>query len=207
VPDLDGAPIAEIGIGLSTAQPTSGSVYLDYLTWEGEPSVIFKKPQAGGTLWRRAWVDGTDQTEMRWHDTYRIVQNAGTGLLIQGTREWKNYRVSADVTPHMARAAGICIRVQGMRRYYGLLLSNGGTVSLVKELDGTHVLASKPYAWNFGQTYQLELEAKGNHLQGWINDQLIFDLEDTDRPFQSGAVALICSEGRTATQSVNVKPA
>ncbi len=126
IPDLDSAPVAEIGFGLSSAQKTTGSVYIDYLTWDGEPNVTLRKPKNGGELWRRAWVDGTDQTEMRWHDTYRIVQNAGTGLLIQGTRDWKNYRVSADVTPHMVRAAGVCVRVQGMRRYYGLLLSNDG---------------------------------------------------------------------------------
>ncbi len=207
VPDLDGAPIAEIGIGVSKSQLASGSVYLDTLTWDGEPRVTFKKPQAGGNLWRRAWVDGTDQTEMRWHDTYRVVQNAGTGLLIQGTRDWKNYRVSADVTPHMVRAAGICIRVQGMRRYYGLLLSSDSTAKLVKALDGDHTLAAKSFPWKLGQTYQLELEAKGNRLQAWIDGQLIFDVEDTDRPLESGAAALICTEGRTATQSVSVKPA
>ncbi len=80
-------------------------------------------------------------------------------------------------------------------------------MSLVKALDGDHILASKAYAWNLGQTYQLELEAKGNRLQAWIDGQLVFDLQDTDRPLVSGAAALICSEGRTATQSVSVKPA
>ncbi len=206
VPDLDGSPVAEIGIGLSSGQTASGSVYLDTLTWEGEPNVTFKKPQTGGNLWRRAWVDGTDQTEMRWYDTYRVVQNSGTGLLIQGTRDWKNYRVSADVTPHMVRAAGICIRVQGMRRYYGFLLLSDGTAQLVKALDGDHTLASRAFQWKFGQTYQLELEAKGNRLKAWVDGQLIFDVEDTDRPFEGGAAALICTEGRTATQSVRVTP-
>lgn len=207
IPELDGAPIAEIGYGLSASQSSSGSVYIDYLTWEGEPNVTFKKPSNGGNLWRRAWVDGTDQTEMRWTDTYRIVQNAGTGLLIQGTRDWKNYRVSADITPHMVKYAGVGIRVQGMRRYYALILSNDGVIKLVKALDGDQVLASRAFGWKFGETYQLELEANGNRLQAWADGQLMFDVQDTDHPFEGGAAALICCEGRTATQSVNVKPA
>jgi len=207
IPDLDGAPIAEIGFAISAAKASSGSVYVDYLTWDGEPNVTFKRPSTGGNLWRRAWVDGTDQTDMRWTDTYRVVQNAGTGLLTQGTRGWKNYRVSADVTPHMVKAAGLGIRVQGMRRYYALMLCNDGTIQLVKALDGEQVLASKPLGWKFGQTYQLELKAIGRRIQAWVDGQLIFDLQDTDRPFEGGAAALICTEGRTATQSVTVSPA
>ncbi len=207
IPEFDGEPIAEIGYAISAAQSGSGTVYVDYLTWDGEPNVTFKKPANGGNLWRRAWVDGTDQTEMRWWDTYRVVQNGGTGLLIQGTREWKNYRVSADVAPHMVKAAGIGIRVQGMRRYYGLMLTHPGVVNLVKALDGEHVLASKPFDWKFGQVYQLELQANGNRLQAWIDGQLMIDVQDTDRPFEGGAAALICTEGRTATQSVTITPA
>nr|MBA3874987.1 ADP-ribosylglycohydrolase family protein [Anaerolineae bacterium] len=87
IPDLDSAPVAEIGFALGSQQNTTGTVYIDYLTWDGEPNVTFKKPDNGGNLWRRAWVDGTDQTDMRWAETFRIVQNAGTGLLIQGTRD------------------------------------------------------------------------------------------------------------------------
>ncbi|MBA3869266.1 MAG: ADP-ribosylglycohydrolase family protein, partial [Anaerolineae bacterium] len=113
----------------------------------------------------------------------------------------------ADVTPHMVLAAGLGIRVQGMKRYYALLLSKEGAVSLVKALDGDHILTSKPYAWKFGQTYQLELEANENNLTAWIDGQIIFEFQDTDHPLLGGAVALICSEGRTTTQSVTVKPA
>jgi len=206
VPDLNGAPVAEIGLALSSEHTSSGSVYIDYLTWDGEPNVTLKRPENGGSVWRRAWTDGTDQTEARWPEAYHIVQNAGTGLLIQGTRDWVNYRVSADVTPHMGLAAGLGIRVQGMRRYYGLLLNKDGTVSLVKALDGEHVLASRPYKWQVDQTYQLELAAEGHRIQAWIDGELLFDVHDTTHPLESGAVALICCEGRTATNSVTVKP-
>ena len=58
-------------------------------------------------MWRRAWVDGVDQYGHWWPEAYRLVQNRGTGLLIQGAREWANYRVSAAITPHLAAACGI----------------------------------------------------------------------------------------------------
>ena len=40
----------------------------------------------------------------------------------------------------MCEAAGVAARVQGMRRYYALVLYKGGSVRLIKELQGTQVL-------------------------------------------------------------------
>ena len=203
IPALNGAPVAEIGFEVSGGK---GVVYLDYLNWNGEASVTLKDPGDGSSMWRRAWVDATDNSEWRYPEAYRLIQNYGTGLMIQGTRHWKDYRVSADVTPHMAQAAGIGARVQGLQRYYGLLLRKD-SVALVKVLDGEQVLASKPYSWDFGTTYQMSLQAKGNRLQGWVNGELVLDVVDNHQPLLDGAAALICNEGRSATQSVSIQPA
>src|SRR5664279_87680 len=112
----------------------------------------------------------------------RLIQHYGTVLLIQGTRGWKNYRVTSDLTPNVVEAAGIAVRVQGLRRYYALLLRRDQSVVLVKALDGEHILASKSYRWEFGSTYHLSLQAEDNRLRGSINGELIFDWVDEDRP-------------------------
>jgi hypothetical protein len=162
-------------------------------------------------MWRRAWVDGVDQYGPWWPEPYRLGQNTGTGLLIQGTREWTDYWVSADVTPRMVKSAGIAARVQGMRRYYALLLCNDGadghpTARLVKALDGDTVLAETDFLWEFGETHDLSLETVGTHLRAWIDGQRLFELDDIDWPLTGGAVALVCEEGRTATDPVTVRP-
>ncbi|MBZ0287612.1 MAG: hypothetical protein K8I30_08350, partial [Anaerolineae bacterium] len=54
--------------------------------------------------------------------------------------------------------------------------------------------------------YDLKLEVAGTHLRGWIDDRHVFDVDDTDRPLDGGAVALICENGRIHTPSVSVKP-
>ncbi len=202
-----GAPIAEIGLEISHDHRADGTIYLDYLTWDGPPNIVLTRPSHNGTMWRRAWVNGIDYYNFRWPEPYRLVQNEGTGLLMQGTREWTNYHVSADVTPHLVTSAGIGARVQGLRRYYGLLLCNDGQARLVKALDGLTVLAEKAFSWAFGGTYQLSLEVVGTHLRGWVDGQLLFDLDDSERPLTGGGVALICEEGRTATETVTVRPA
>jgi len=168
---------------------------------------VLTRPATGGTMWRRAWVNGVDQYAPWWPEPYRLVQNHGTGLLIQGTREWTDYRVSADVTPHMVKAAGIAARVQGMRRYYALLLCSDGKARLLKALDGNTVLAEADFAWEFGETYDLSLEVVGTRLRAWVDGQQLFEVDDADRPLTGGGVALICEEGRTATEIVTVRPA
>jgi len=211
--DTGGAPIAEIGVEIRVPreaplpQRADGIVYLDYLTWDGEPHVVFTRPEHGGTLWRRAWIDGTDRFDGERHEPFRVIQNQGTGLLIQGARDWRDYQVSAAVTPHLAQAAGIAARVQGMRRYYALLLCAGGTARLIKVLDGDTPLAEAALAWSLGERYALQLQVVGQRIQAWIDDRLLFDVQDTDRPLEGGGVALVCTEGRIATDAVIVRPA
>jgi ADP-ribosylglycohydrolase len=200
------APIAQIGLEIGSEQRSEGTVYLDYLTWDGAPDVALTCPSDGGTMWRRAWVNGVDHYDPWWPESYRLVQDHGTGLLMQGTREWTDYRVSADVTPHMVTSAGVAARVQGMRRYYALLLCSDGKVRLVKALDGTTVLAAADFRWAFGETHQLALQVVGDHLEASIDGQTLFTVDDVYRPLTGGGVALVCEEGRTATQAVKVEP-
>ncbi len=207
VGDTEGAPIAEIGLEISSARRADGAVYLDWLTWDGAPDVVLTRPPGGGTMWRRAWVDAVDEVNPHYPEPYRLVQNRGTGLLMQGSRQWTDYRVGADVTPNMAEAAGIAARVQGLRRYYALLLCRDGYVRLVKALDGDAVLAETAFPWAFGETHELGLEVVGPRLRAWIDGQQLFDVHDDELPLLGGGVALVCEEGRTATEAVRVRPA
>ena len=225
IAETHGAPIAEIGLEIAGPQEASGTIYLDYLTWDGAPDVTLTRPpgsgivdagrfhSSGGTMWQRAWANGLNHLEWRWPEPYRLVQNRGRGLLLQGTRDWIDYRARADVTPHFVKAAGIAVRVQGMRRYYALLLDRGSAdagrpqARLIKALDGDKVLAETDFSWSFGTTYDLSLEAVGNRLRAQIDGQVLFEVKDEERPLTGGGVALVCEEGCTATHAVRVQPA
>lgn len=217
VESTDGAPIAEIGVEVRSDQRTDGTIYLDYLTWSGAPDVILGRPRydtghqrfgngENSVMWRRAWVDGVDQYDWWWPEAYRLVQNEGRGLLIQGSREWTDYGVRAAVTPHLATAAGIAARVQGMQRYYALLLCADQKVRLVKALDGDTVLAERDFPWHFGATYALDIVIGGNTIRAAVNGQEVFDIEDNERPLAGGGVALVIEEGRLACEAVTIAP-
>jgi ADP-ribosylglycohydrolase len=206
IPDTGGAPIAEVGVEIGSERRADGSLYLDYLTWAGAPHVTLTRPAGDGTMWRSAWVNGVDQCERWYPEAFRLMQNYGRGLLIHGTREWTDYRVSAVITPHMVKAAGIAARVQGMCRYYAFLLGSDGQARLVKALDGATVLAEQDFAWQFGGSYELSLQVVGGHLEAAIDGRQLFAVDDTDLPLTGGGIALVCEEGRMATDAVVVSP-
>jgi ADP-ribosylglycohydrolase len=205
VPDTAARPI--FGVGLAVESTSGGTVLLDSLGWSGTPTITLNRPEGTGELWRRAWVDGVDQFEGRWQEPYRIVKNEGTGLINQGSQEWTDYKASAPVTIRLATAGGLAVRVQGMRRYYALLLTEDGKAQLVKSRDCVTVLAESPFDVKRDRPYDLTLQAQGNTLTASIDGNQLFSVEDTDNPLAGGAVGLIVQDGCLSSDSVTVEPA
>jgi ADP-ribosylglycohydrolase len=212
IPATHGCPLAQIGVKLSGAA-AAGTVSLDWLTWDGTPDVTFTNPgddfrwwEPKRHMWQRAWIYGVDVLDSRPDQAFHVIQNEGRGLASQGAREWTDYSVSAPVYIYLADAAGIGAHVQGMKRYYALLLCNDGKARLVKALDGEKTLAEIDFTSEADHSYDLRLDVSGAHLRGWIDGRQVFDVEDTDRPLDGGAVALICEAGRMSANTVTVKP-
>jgi hypothetical protein len=206
VPATEG-PIAQVGFDLGAP----GKVYLDYLTWDGTPSVVFSRPKnssiplPGPHLWRKAWANGVDQWET-WGASFRMVQNEGRGLVTCGTREWTDYCISATLTPALLKSGGLAARVQGLTRFYSLQFVEGGKLRLLKALDGDTVLAETPFAWDYWKPYAMSLEVQGSHLRAWVEGKLVFDLVDKHRPLTSGGIALVVEEGQLLTDAIEVGP-
>jgi ADP-ribosylglycohydrolase len=199
IPDTGGQPVAAVGI------EASGPARLDWLTGDGAPNMTLTRPTEGGGMWRRAWVRGVDRFEPHWPEPFRLIQNRGPGLLIQGTREWIDSEVSAAVVPETVTAAGIAARVQGMRRYYALLLCDDHTVRLVRELSGTTVLAEAPLQRrDYAEPHSLALCVTGSRLQAAVDGEVL--LEARDDALTGGAVALVCDEGCLTCDAVTVRP-
>ncbi|MBV8585661.1 MAG: ADP-ribosylglycohydrolase family protein, partial [Verrucomicrobia bacterium] len=113
IEELNGAPIARFGLELSSETAASGRIYIDYIDWSGTPTTVFRRPDAGGKMWLRAWIDAFDQVGTRWPSVFHLSQNRGTGLFIQGSRDWQNYSVQTAIIPDPAKSFGLAARVQG----------------------------------------------------------------------------------------------
>ncbi len=208
-----GSPIYEVGLYLiGGAGDSASGVYLDYLTWDGAPTVNLTRPSHNGTLWQRAWVKACDDAGFNWGGVLRACQDSGVGLLIQGEREWRDYTVEATVIPHLAKSAGIAACVQGLKRYYALLLCDDQKVRLVKTLvqrpgqeSERKVLAEADFAWELDGEYALSLTTSGKRLIASVGGKEVFDIEDAFNPLLSGAVALVIEEGRLDANGMTVK--
>ena len=200
VPEVPG-PIFDVGVEVISG---SGALWLDFLRWSGEPTLTLSRPGHKGTMWRRAWVDAVDSLTAWRHvpEMFRLIQNEGTGLAMQGTREWRDYCVSAEMTPHMAVRTGVAIRVQGLRRYYALLLSPENRLQLVRMLHQETILAEMDFPWEFDRTYQMTLSAQGDRLCAAIDGVDLFEVEDDT--LQNGALGLVVEAGRVDVQQVQV---
>ena len=208
LPGTGGQPIFEVGVEVAGAGRADGSVYLDYLTWDGAPEVCWERPAGTGSCWQKAWVNAADRF---WFGAppreYQIAQNEGAGLAIQGTREWSDYTFHATVLPHMTPAAGIAVCVQGLKRYLALLLTRGNRIQLVREYYGRTVLAEARFPWTFDKPVELSLQTQGTHLRATAGGKQIFEVHDETAGLASGAVALLCEEGRCDFGSVKIAPA
>lgn len=207
IPPTGGTPIAHVGLELRSPAHAAGSVYIDTFTWDGAPDLTLARPDHPGEMWQHAWVDGVDQVAAPRDEYIRLMQNEGRGLFIYGTREWTDYTVSATITPHMVEAGGLAARVQGMRRYYALMLAPNGLIQLVKALDGDTVLAEAPFDWHFGQSYELHLTVTGNRIRAGVDGRALFDVTDNHSPLTGGGIAFVCEAGRLAGGLVTIAPA
>ena len=217
VPDTNGHPVARVGVSVVAAGPgvtVSGTLNLDWLTWDGTPRTNLSRPSGPAIerpkiralpWWGRAWVNGADMFWPKdWAEPMRLIQNEGVGLALQGGETWTDYRVTATMRIHMAKAGGIGARAGGMQRYYALLIGGDGVVRLIRRVNETEVLGEAPLAGALDERHRLTLEVDGSAIRGSVDDGPA--LEATDDALRGGAVALIGEEGRIEYWDVDIAP-
>jgi ADP-ribosylglycohydrolase len=203
---LDGKPIAQVGLSIRSDYPAEGILELDWLTWDGDPSVCLARPENAGDMWKRAWVNTLDQWSVDLPEAYNLVKNSGRGLLIQGSRMWKDYEVSTILTPHSYGGSGLVARFQGLRRYYAIILKGENQVFLVKVSgESEQVLASAVFEWSLWHPVVLSLSAQGNRITAMVDGSVVLSAVDALDPYLDGAIALLCQDGSVTTEQVRIE--
>jgi len=207
IPGRASKPVFEVGIGWEGDHPQQAIFDLVSFDWDGIPTCEFARPTERGEMWLRQWVNGL--SELRDWNGMDCVQNEGTGLAIVGCREWKDYSAGAQFRLSASKSAGLAVHVQGLRRYYALVLE-AGKARLVKARDGVRTLAEIDFATSFDDEYRLRLDVKttegGVHLIGFVDGQAVFEYNDAERPLESGALGIVVTEGRALVEAVQIRP-
>ena len=202
IEDLDGAPIAQFGFEVSADGAAKGRLFIDYIDWSGTPTTAFRRPKSNSKMWLRAWVNAVDHAGTRWASAFHLSQNRGTGLFIQGSRDWQNYTVHSAIVADPANSFGLAARVQGLSRYYALMLGPNQVLRLVRNYDGIQVLAEVPYSWRWAERYQFKLEVNGTEIVGSLDGTELIRYDDSGSALIDGGVALVCEEGLIMTDEV-----
>jgi ADP-ribosylglycohydrolase len=204
IEDLLGAPIAQFGLEVSSNNAAAGRLHIDYIDWLGTPTTVFRRPDSIGKMWLRSWINAVDHVGTRWTSAFHLSQNRGTGLFIQGSRDWQNYRVESVILSDPAKSFGLAARVQGLTRYYALLLSPNQGLRLIRNYDGTETLAEVPYNWTWSERCHFKLEVTGTKIIGSLNGIESIRYEDDKSALLHGGIALVCEEGLIMTDEVKV---
>lgn len=205
LPEFDGQPIAEIGFAIKgTGKRSDGALLVDYLRWDGAPSLTLKRPAGDSDFWRMAWVNGVDFFSKRFPQSFRISQNRGEGLIAHGTREWTDYSVSTEVIIHLGTYGGVALRVQGLRRYYGVRLTRTGKLQLVRVKDeAVTVLAEKDFSLEFEKKLAITASVRGKTISAEVAGVSISAEDDA---FANGGVGLVVHEGALSADFVTIAP-
>ena len=199
IPNNDGYPYHQVGIELDR-----GVLDVHTVGWKGVPSTSM--PVVEGTMWARAWAKSVDRFEYVRDKYEYLTHNEGVGLLTQGHRDWSDYRIRARVTPKMASAAGLAVRVQGLRRYYAVVFAGPGEVKIVKALDGNSTLAQTSFPWEPFKNFDVEVEVRGNEIRAFIDGKMILTAVDSERPLTGGAFGVIVDSGCVGIGTPSIEP-
>lgn len=199
IPDTGGYPIHEIGFELD-----AGEILLDTLDWRNIPRTSW--PAVEGTMWARGWANALNRFSPARDKYEYLAQNEGTGFLAQGHREWRNYRVSARITPRMAESGGLAVRYQGTRRYYAFCFATPGEVKFTKVLDGEQDLARVSYPWKPFNDYEVAIDVEDNRFRVTVNGSLILQVEDEGQVLESGGFAFTVTAGCMGAGTPHLEP-
>lgn len=228
---LDGTrPIFAVGVALTpildvdTAPNVSagaGTVRLDQLSWDGRPQLTLKLPRHTEeplTYFQRMFVRSVDTFHVRTGPTFRLAQDRGEGLLSVGTREWAHYEARVrDFRVLAGSPCGVIVRVQGLRRWYGLVFvqSEPGRrkgVALVKARDEKKkVLDYVLMDWAVDVPYDVRVLCDGRNLRGVVARAGTADTvaqvasADDDDVYESGGVGFVVTEGAVAADELVVE--
>jgi hypothetical protein len=90
-----------------------------------------------------------------------------------------------------------------LRRYYALILREGGLVQLVKRTGELQVLAETAFAWEVDHDYDLFLHVAGSQLVGTVDGGAV-RLEASDDALTGGSAGFVIEAGTLVSGPITI---
>ena len=219
VPDTFANPIGQIGISINSEDNVSGKVLINYLNISGTPKMTFRRPdhideykrgifykeEVYGQLWKRAWVNDVDKWQYRHNESFKVVRGIGRGHIMTGSETWKDYSICSKISIPLASAAGLIVRSQGLKRYYSLELTSENKLKINKMEYELKTLNEIDFNLEYFKEYDLKFKVDGNKLQGYVDNQLLIEAEDSSNPFEEGMMGFLTENGAIQSNSISIE--
>ena len=219
VPDTFANPIGQIGISINSDDNVSGKILINYLNISGTPKMTFRRPdhideykrgifykeEVYGQLWKRAWVNDVDKWQYRHNESFKVVRGIGRGHIMTGSETWKDYTISSKISIPLASAAGLIVRSQGLKRYYSLELTSENKLKINKMEYELKTLNEIDFNLEYFKEYDLKFKVDGNKLQGYVDNQLLIEAEDSSNPFEEGMMGFLTENGAIQSNSISIE--
>ncbi len=219
VPDTFANPIGQIGISINSDDNVSGKILINYLNISGTPKMTFRRPdhideykrgifykeEVYGQLWKRAWVNDVDKWQYRHNESFKVVRGIGRGHIMTGSETWKDYSISSKISIPLASAAGLIVRSQGLKRYYSLELTSKNKLKINKMEYELKTLNEIDFNLEYFKEYDLKFKVDGNKLQGYVDNQLLIEAEDSSNPFEEGMMGFLTENGAIQSNSISIE--
>ncbi|MBT5872712.1 MAG: hypothetical protein HOH43_04785 [Candidatus Latescibacteria bacterium] len=206
VPDV-AWPVQDIGIEIS-GQRASGAWYLEGLWISGQPHHTFPNhPDLGPGGNPIGWISDVDQLHLRAfssddREMMRIGHNNGSGVMITGNRDWKDYTFETNMSIHLARSAGIIARYQGLQRHI-MLVQTDGWLRLIERYHGDSVLAQIAVDHEPDTFHLLSLHCEGDQITAMYDGQRV--LEGQSNRLNSGGAGFLVEQGLVGFRDTTIK--
>ena len=197
-------PIQVFGFEVEAEDVVAGDLFLDYVGWDGDPTLMWQGAGLGGSAWRRAWSTTQGSVAPTGNGTLTFDPCDGTGLAILGTREWRNYRVTAVLQGEREVEVGVAARVRGKLRYLALRVLRE-TASIVHEHYGSTILFSRQVSAAPPGGRRLEVYIHDHYLSAQVDGLTVVKGLRTNAA-GSGAAAIYVRGGPIKVRDFSVQP-
>ena len=182
IPEIPGSFADEVGFMIDSPSSTAtsralGALYIGqmHIFGNGQYTIDWSK-QAVEFLSVTPLAEHRGEWSLKDNELhYDIERNAAA---FTGNYYAKDVEIETSFTPLKGHSHGLIARALGIERYYWLGLTEGNTVSIMKNDFGWTQLASANFDWQHGQTYSLKMIVNGASLQLYVNGSLVVEAED-----------------------------
>ena len=232
IPDTLSNPITQLGYSIASDEQVSGKILINYIDISGIPKMTFKKPEHikndkvnttshniksltngvyipddekyYGQLWKLAWVNDVDKWYSYGKNSFGLIKNASRGHVFTGSSDWKNYSVTSKIMFRLASSGGLVIRSQGLQRYYSLEIKSTNKLQINKMEYGLKILKEVDFSFEPFEEYFMRFEADNNFLKGFINNELLIEVEDKSNQFEKGMIGCIVENGTIISDEISI---